>query len=274
VSPHPGDGFGDSFRLTLITDDPVLAAAADQAGVDRVGLDLETIGKAARQAGLDVRMSNHSVTDVGAVARALRRARTFVRINPIHPGSAEEVEAVIEAGAQDVMLPYFHTPEEAETFVRLLDGRARPIVLIETAAALVRAREILEVDGLEEAMLGLNDMRLALGVDSHFQVLASPVAAMVAAEAARAGLAFTVGGVTRHDQPGLPAPPDLVLAQYPRLAATGAWLSRSFMARANGPAGLAEDVAAIRARLNQWGEAGPEALEDAQAQLMQAARSS
>ena len=268
----PGGGFGDRFRLTLITDDPVLAAQAEQAGVERVGLDLETIGKAARQAGLDVRLSHHSVADVKLISGSLRRARTFVRINPIHPGSAEEVEAVIEAGAQDVMLPYFRSPEEAETFVRLLDGRARAIVLIETAAALVRAREILAVDGLDEAMLGLNDLRLELGVESHFEVLASPLAAMVAAEAARAGLAFSAGGVTRPDHPGLAAPSDLVLAQYPRLGATGAWLSRSFLAQTSGPGALAEDVAAIRARLNAWGEAAPEALEDARRRLMGAVR--
>ena len=37
--------FGEEFRLTLITNDVQLAATADQAGVNRVGIDLEYLGK-------------------------------------------------------------------------------------------------------------------------------------------------------------------------------------------------------------------------------------
>ena len=43
--------FGDEFRLTLITNDPGLAAKADHIGINRIGLDLEQLGKAERQEG-------------------------------------------------------------------------------------------------------------------------------------------------------------------------------------------------------------------------------
>jgi hypothetical protein len=109
-------------------------------------------------------------------------------------------------------------------------------------------------------------------MDSHFEVLTSPLSALAAVEAARAGLAFSAGGVTRPDHGDLPAPPDLVLAQYPRLGATGAWLSRSFLERASTPGPLADGVTAIRARLNAWGETGPGALEDARRRLAEAVR--
>ena len=36
---------GDRFRLTLFTNRPALALAADRAGVDRIGPDLERLGK-------------------------------------------------------------------------------------------------------------------------------------------------------------------------------------------------------------------------------------
>lgn len=271
MSAAAGGGFGDRFRLTLVTGDPVLAAAAEAAGVDRAGPDLERLGKAERQARLGGRLSDHCIDDLKAVAAALSRAKAFVRINPLHDGSKGEIEAVLEAGAQEVMLPYFRTPAEVEAFVRLLDGRARAIALIETAEALTRAAEVLAVAGLDEAMLGLNDLRLALGMASHFEVLTSPQAARVAEAAARAGIAFGAGGVTCPDHDGLPAPPDLVLAQYPRLNATGAWLSRSFIERC-GAHGLADGVAVIRARLNAWAEATPEALEAARAALAAAVR--
>src|SRR5688572_17388105 len=38
-----------AFVLTLWTNDPAVARRADAAGVDRIGLDLETYGKAERQ---------------------------------------------------------------------------------------------------------------------------------------------------------------------------------------------------------------------------------
>ena len=66
--------FGDSFCLTLLTSDPALAAEADRAGVDRVGLDFERLDKAARQAGHDTRMSDHSLDDLARIARCLTRA--------------------------------------------------------------------------------------------------------------------------------------------------------------------------------------------------------
>lgn len=40
--------FDNVFRLTLVTDDPVLAATADRAGVDHIGPDLEHLGKRER----------------------------------------------------------------------------------------------------------------------------------------------------------------------------------------------------------------------------------
>ena len=235
MSGAPGTSFGADFRLTLLTDDPALAAEADAAGVDRIGADLEHMGKAARQAGADVRLSSHTVEDLGAVAGVVKRASAFVRINPLHPGSPQEIETVLAVGAQAVMLPYFEGPQDAERFVRLLDGRARALLLVETPAAVAQAREIFAVAGIDEAMLGLNDLRLAMGLESHFQLLVSPRAAQLAEEAARAGLRLSAGGVASPEAQGLPIPPDLVLAQYPRLGITGAWLSRSFVSRTARP---------------------------------------
>ena len=259
--------FGDAFRLTLLTDDIGLAQHADRAGVERIGVDLERIGKADRQAGLDTRLSRHTVEDLARIAAATRQARAFARVNPIHPDSAAEVEAVLAAGAGVVMLPFFRTVAEVERFVRMVDGRAHVMLLVETGAALVRLRDILAVPGIGEVMVGLNDLRLQLGVASHFEVLASPVLDGVAAEVRRAGLPFSVGGIARIDDASLPIPPDLVLAQYPRLHATGAWISRSFLGAMPTACDLSAGIAAARRRLTEWSLAAPESLEEARRDL-------
>jgi citrate lyase beta subunit len=121
----------------LITDDPVLAANADRAGVDRIGPDLERVGKTDRQSGLDTRLSRHKIDDVAKVGRVLTHAKLFVRVNPINAGTTAEVDAVIARGAGLLMLPFFRSVDEVEKFVRLVDGRAAVMLLLETASAVV-----------------------------------------------------------------------------------------------------------------------------------------
>ena len=65
---------GDRFRLTLFTNRPALALAADRAGVDRIGPDLERLGKLERQRGMSTWISDHIEADLPAVYAALERS--------------------------------------------------------------------------------------------------------------------------------------------------------------------------------------------------------
>lgn len=264
--------FGDQFRLTLITNDPTLAQRADRAGVDRVGIDLERLGKADRQRGLASRLSEHTTDDLAAVAASLQRAELFVRVNPLNADTPDEVETVLRFGAKVLMLPYFRTVSEVETFVRVVDGRASVMILVETAAALVRIRDILAVPGIDEMMVGLNDLSLDLGADDRFEVLASPLLDLLASEARRAKTPYSFGGVARVDDQCLPIAADLVLAQYPRLGATGAWISRSFLSRESPDQDFGPAITAVRNRLTEWARTSPEELEHAREVLVKRAR--
>jgi hypothetical protein len=268
----PAERFGDEFRLTLITNDPVLAAEADAAGVDRVGVDLERLGKAERQAEEDTRLSEHRLDDLAAVARSLARADLFVRLNPLNPGTSLEMETALQSGAKVLMLPFFRTANEVDRFVRLADGRAHIVILLETAPAVLRIREVLAVSGIGEVMLGLNDLRLQFGVRSHFEVLASPLIDMLAGEVRRVGLPLAVGGVARVDDPCLPISSDLVYAQFPRLGATGAWLARSFFRGVPARWEFRLAVREVRRRLSHWASASPAELERAREDLARQAR--
>src|SRR5512139_1851864 len=95
----------DGFVLTLWTADAGLARRADAAGVERVGVDLERIGKADRQRGLGTWISPHRTEDLDALGAALERAELFARVNPLHPGSGREVAEVVGRGARVLMLP-------------------------------------------------------------------------------------------------------------------------------------------------------------------------
>ena len=118
-----------ALKMMYITKDPEIARIAEEAGVDRIWVDLEYIGKALRQGGLDTVQSHHTIEDIKVIHAAINRAELQVRVNPIHEATADygdsrsEIEAAIAAGADRLMLPYFKTVEEVETFLRLVGGR-------------------------------------------------------------------------------------------------------------------------------------------------------
>lgn len=104
-----------SLKLMYITNRPDVARIAEENGVDRIFVDMEYIGKAERQGKMDTVQNHHTVEDVRKVRAAISKAELLVRVNPIHEAtqeygsSQEEIDAVIEAGADIVMLPYFRS---------------------------------------------------------------------------------------------------------------------------------------------------------------------
>jgi hypothetical protein len=267
----PSADFGHDFRLTLITNDPQLALEADHAGVNRVGVDLEHLGKTERQAGHDARISPHGWNDLSTIGRVVHRADLFVRINPIHAGTESEVETALRLGATVLMLPSFERADEVVRFVSAVRARALVVILVERAPAVARIRDILAVRGIDEVMVGLNDLHLQFRVANHFEVLASPLVDMLAAEVLAKRLPLAIGGVGRVNDTSLPVPADLVLAQYPRLRATGAWIARCFFKGPPPTARIADPIRELRTRLTEWSAASPDALERARDDLARAA---
>jgi hypothetical protein len=66
--------------------------------------------------------------------------------------------------------------------------------------------------------------------------------------------------------------PDLVLAQYPRLDATGALLTRAFFDNVSEGWSFAEEIRRLRQRLTDWSKASPEDWKRARDKLAQSAR--
>jgi hypothetical protein len=82
-----------------ITNDADVALIAQKYGVDRVWIDLETLGKEERQKGLDAVKSHHSVDDIRRIKPLLTSSEMLVRVNHWFNGSVGEINAVIDAGA-------------------------------------------------------------------------------------------------------------------------------------------------------------------------------
>ena len=215
-----------------ITNNPDVARIAEEAGVDRIFVDMEYIGKSDRQGGMDTVQSHHTAEDVRRLRPVVKKAQLMVRINPMHSGTAEynssreEIEAVIEAGADVIMLPYFKTVEEVKRFVELVAGRAKTFPLVETPEAVAAIDEILEIPGIDEIHVGLNDLSLGLGRKFMFELLSDGTIEELSKKFKAAGIPFGFGGIASLGRGILPS--EYVVREHYRLGSTATILSRSF----------------------------------------------
>lgn len=246
------DAQGEDFLLTLWTDDPVLARAADRAGIDRIGVDIETRGKHERQAGLGTWISPHRTACLPEIRSALTKAQVFARVNPLSDDTPQEVESLLELGVAVLMLPMFRSAEEVARFVAIVDGRATVVPLLETVGASEDIASLTALAGIEEIHVGVNDLALELGMRNRFEILDCELIEHLSATVRAAGLRLGIGGIGRVDDASLPIPSDLVYAQYPRLGATAALLSRVFTDPRAEARELSVEVNRTRTRLARW----------------------
>ena len=220
------------LKLMYITNRPEIAQIAEAAGVDRIFVDMEFIGKDQRQKGLDTVKCHHTVQDAAAVKAALEIAELLVRVNPIHdalpdyPSSAEEIEATVAAGTDVIMLPYFKTSEEVRTFLDLVGGRAKTMLLLETPEAVERIDEILEIPGIDEIHIGLNDLSLGCGKKFMFELLADGTVEQLCFKIRKKGIPYGFGGIASLGNGMLPS--EYIIKEHYRLGSGCVILSRSF----------------------------------------------
>lgn len=215
-----------ALKLMYLTNSPKIAAIAEKNGVDRIFLDLELRGKEVRQANMDTVISHNSFQDVRPLRDALHTAELLVRINSVYDGTKAEVDRVIADGADVVMLPYFKTVSEVETFVNAVNGRAKTCLLCETPEAAEHIEEILSVPGIDEVHIGINDLHLGYHRHFMFELVADGTVERLCTAFRRHGLFYGFGGVARVGEGALPA--EYVLGEHYRLGSQMVILSRAF----------------------------------------------
>lgn len=221
-----------ALKLMYITNRPDVAQIAESAGVDRIFVDLEHIGKEQRQAGLNTVKSYHTIEDVERIRASLEKAQLLVRVNPIHEAtseyssSKEEIDAVIHAGADIIMLPFFKTLEEAKQFIRMVDGRAKTVLLIETPEAVEIIDALLALKGVDEVFFGLNDLSIGYRKKFMFELLADGTVERLCLKSRQAGIPFGFGGIASLGKGMLPS--EYIIKEHYKFGSTCVILSRSF----------------------------------------------
>lgn len=237
------------LNLMYITNRPEIAQIAEENGVDWIFVDMEFIGKDNRQGGLDTVQNHHTIADVRNVKGAVKKAKVLVRVNPIHKAmigadgsiaymdSKTEIEEAIEAGADIVMLPFFHSVDEVKEFVYLVknansqmerygSNRAKACLLLETPEAAILLDEILNVPGIDMIHIGLNDLHLAMGMKFMFQLLTDGIVEQLTKKIKAKGIPFGFGGIASLHGGALPG--SYVLKEHYRLGSSMVIVGRSF----------------------------------------------
>jgi len=215
-----------NLKLLYITNKPNIAKIAESAGVDRIFIDLESLGKDERQAGKDTVKSNHTISDIKNVKNVLNQAELLVRINPTNENSKEEIEDVINQGADIIMLPMIRSLDDVKSFLSFVNDRCRTCLLIETKESVDMIDEIIKHAPKSEYFIGLNDLHISYGQNFMFEPLANGKVEHLCKRFKDLGLVYGFGGIARVGEGLLPA--ERIIAEHHRLKSSMVILSRTF----------------------------------------------
>ena len=225
--------------LIYITNNPQVAKIAEDSGADWKFVDMEFNGKDDRQGCLDTVQNHHTIQDIRNVREAVSKSQVLVRVNPIHKNhvgyfdSEEEIGKAVEAGADIIMLPFFHTVQEVGDFLCFVkqanekhNKQAKSCLLLETPEAAILLDEIMNLPGIDMIHIGLNDLHLAMGMTFIFQLLTDGIVEKLANKIKSKGIKFGFGGIAGLHGGDLPG--SFVLKEHYRLGSTQVIVGRSF----------------------------------------------
>lgn len=236
------------IRLMYLTSKPEFAIMAQEAGVDRIFLDLEILGKFERQGHLDTVVSHSSFDDVSKLRRVLKDAELVVRCNPVHEGLSREIDSIIDDGADMIILPYFKTVDEVKKFLSIVGGRVRTMLLFETKESVESIDEILALEGIDEAFVGLNDLHLSYKTDFMFRLLSDGTVERICEKFREKKIPYGFGGLAKIGEGLVPA--QYIIPEHKRIGSTSVILSRTFRNEVAGGRpvdDMAREISLIRA---------------------------
>lgn len=241
-----------NFNLMILASTPKDAQKAQEAGIDRIFYDLEYIGKAERQRGRDTVKSMNNIDDIPTIRKVVTTSELLVRTNPIHAYTQQEVEKAINYGADILMLPMAMDQHDAEQYVKFVNGRAKVCIMIETAAAMARIDKIMDVPGVDELFIGLNDLHISMGLTFMFELLSDGLVEYMADRCNKRGMPFGFGGIARIGEGMLSS--DSILGEHVRLGSSSVILSRTFKGevgadKTDKPINLKEEVDKVRNKI-------------------------
>lgn len=214
-----------ALNLFYITNSPEIALIAEKYGVNRIWVDLEKIGKDDRQRGLNTVKSNHKISDITKIKKVLTSSELMVRIDAWNKDSKKQIDKIIKAGADIIMLPMWKSVEEVKCFLDAVNKRTKTSLLLETKEAVECLDDVLKLD-FDEIHIGLNDLHLSYNETFMFEPLANGMVEALCKKFKKKGVPYGFGGIAALGFGLLPS--EKIIMEHYRLGSTRSILSRSF----------------------------------------------
>lgn len=211
------------FQLLLFHRDIASSQIYTDAGADALIVDLENKGKGARQAGFDTEINTHQIIDLESV-KSETNAHVMCRINGPNKNTSAEVRDVLNAGADEIIVPMIRHIDQARSAVDSISGNAMITLMIETQEALSFVPALCSLP-IDRVYIGLNDLQISRGTASIFSSLVDGSLDKVRSDVN--GIQFGFGGLTLRGM-GYPLPVSHLVADLARLNADFTFLRRSF----------------------------------------------
>lgn len=213
------------MEYLYITNDPKIAKICEENDVIP-WIDLETLGKEERQKGMDTVKSKHSIEDIVKIKKVISKVPILVRINPLNSESKTEIDRVITAGADIIMLPMFKNAVDVKKFVELVDNRVKIMLLLETKEAVEDIDNILKIPEVNMIHIGLNDLHLSYGLNFMFELLENGIVDKLCSKFQEYNIQYGIGGIAKLGFGKIPS--EFIINQYYILGCSRVILSRSF----------------------------------------------
>ena len=224
-------------------------------GVDAVFVDWEVNGKAMRQEGFDTSLQAVDLAETLRI-RNSTPLPVIVRINPFKAGETEdEVQRALDAGADRLMLANATSVESVEHYLRILDGRAEPGIMIESKALLEQKSELARLPWTF-GYIGLNDLMISSGNANIWQAVVDGTVREIFEVFSDRAIGF--GGITAVEG-GFPVPFKLLAAAMVQQRSRFSMLRRSFF-RDVPAAGWLDEIQRVDALFDELRGLAPEGL--------------
>ena len=158
------------MNYIIITNKPNIVKEFDSDNVFFM-IDIERRGKISRQMNRNTLISDHELNDILTVKRHLKKSKIITRINSIHSDSSTEISNSLKFGTDYILLPFYKTLHEVQTFLRLLPNQNQAIFLCETKEAFIDFDLIHKNIKPFLIHIGLNDLHLELNCRFMFEIL-------------------------------------------------------------------------------------------------------
>lgn len=248
----------------LFTTDLPLALRAEKAGIDSIMVDWEQVGKIERQIGKGLDTKCDTIDDLRLLSSNLK-IPISVRINPVGTNTASEVDSALNNGAKIIMLPMANSIEEVNSFLTMVNKRAKTIIQIETPSIVKQLENFKKLDW-DYAYIGLNDLMLASGRHNIWEAIADGTTDQICSQLK--GRKYGFGGSTVIGG-GNPIIGDLIIHELIRLGGSISVMRRTFKLEVL-DRDLVSEMQALRAFENCSKKRGPKAIQYDHQRLLQA----